>query len=117
MSHAKHKARRMVAVKGDQMHQFEVMPNLSAAKAFIMRIKDMKAITFPVAVLDISDPEELVEQVANALACEHMGAMEGSYSLTPEASCRKGSESAYMWRSARIVLESLGLLAKKRGKR
>ena len=58
----------------------------------------------------------MVEQAANALACEHMGAMEGSYSLTPEKDCRKGSESEYMWRSARAVLRSLGLAGKGRGK-
>ena len=51
--------------------------------------------------------EALVEKAANALCCEHMGALPGSYSLTPEKNCRKGSESAYMWRSARAALSAV----------
>ena len=48
-----------------------------------------------------------VEAMANALCCEHMGALPGAYSLTPEKDCAKGSESAYMWRSARAALAAL----------
>ena len=64
----------------------------------------------PVAILDLSDPEALVEQVANALACAHMGALPGAYSLTPEKDCRKGGEAEYMYASARAALRSLNLL-------
>ena len=64
---------------------------------------------FPVAVLDLSPAamEAHVEAMANALCCEHMGALPGAYSLTPEKDCTKGSESAYMWRSARAALAAL----------
>ena len=51
--------------------------------------------------------EAHVEAMANALCCEHMGALPGAYSLTPEKDCAKGSESAYMWRSARAALAAL----------
>ena len=51
--------------------------------------------------------EALVEKAANALCCEHMGALPGAHSLTPEKDCAKGSESAYMWRSARAALRAL----------
>ena len=51
--------------------------------------------------------EAHVEAMANALCCEHMGALPGAYSLTPEKDCAKGSESTYMWRSARAALAAL----------
>ena len=65
--------------------------------------------TAPVFVLP-ADPESVEgygEAMANALCCEHMGALPGAYSLTPEKDCAKGSESAYMWRSARSALAAL----------
>lgn len=71
---------------------------------------------FPVCVIptDAASVEEMVERAANALACEHMGALPGSYSLTLEKDCAKGSESAYMWRSARaVVRDLLGLKGRK----
>ena len=63
----------------------------------------------PVIVLPATpeDIEGYVEAMANALCCEHMGALPGAYSLTPEKDCAKGSESAYMWRSARAALAAL----------
>lgn len=63
-------ARKMVAVKGDLMHKFEVVPNITAAKDFIMRIKDASAITYPVLVqsLDRLAAKETLLQVAITLA-------------------------------------------------
>ena len=54
-----------------------------------------------------AERELLIEAVANALCCEHMGALPGAYSLTHEKDCAKGSESAYMWKSARVAVEAM----------
>ena len=54
-----------------------------------------------------AEREPLIEAVANALCCEHMGALPGAYSLTHENYCAKGSESAYMWKSARVAVEAI----------
>jgi hypothetical protein len=61
----------------------------------------------PPASAATAERELLIEAVANALCCEHMGALPGAYSLTHEKDCAKGSESAYMWKSARVAVEAM----------
>ncbi len=74
---------------------------------------------YPVALLDLRPEavERYVERVANALCCEHMGALPGAYSLTPEKDCAKGSESAYMWRSARAAVSALLRLSERKARK